>query len=162
MEWYCYLRNIQDLFADGKTPYERRCGVAFHGPVLPFGSMVEYHPISAKGPVATASIRPNSLARFFIPWICVARGRIWKGDILVADIRNWNRWTHRKCLAPMSGEKFIFPVADGTVNISGEDQELRTPTFDTGTPNSRRKSRKFSWRIRRVFSATSRLTSGCR
>ena len=33
--------------------------------------------------------------------------------------------------------------------------------FDTGTPNSRRKSQSFSWRIRRVSSTTSRLTSGC-
>ena len=35
--------------------------------------------------------------------------------------------------------------------------------LDTGTPNSRRKSKRFSWRIRRVStSTTSRLTSGCR
>ena len=26
MEWYTYLRNVQDLLSDGKTPYERRCG----------------------------------------------------------------------------------------------------------------------------------------
>ena len=32
--------------------------------------------------------------------------------------------------------------------------------LDTGTPNSRRRSRRFSWRIRRVSSTTSRLTSG--
>ena len=34
--------------------------------------------------------------------------------------------------------------------------------LDTGTPNSRRRSKGFSWRIRRVCSATSRLVSGCR
>ena len=47
-ECYCYLRNIQDLLSDGKTPYERRFGVPFNDPVVPFGAMVEYHPISAK------------------------------------------------------------------------------------------------------------------
>ena len=26
MEFYCYLRNFQDLLSDGKTPYERRFG----------------------------------------------------------------------------------------------------------------------------------------
>ena len=26
MECYCYLRNVQDFLADGKTPYERRFG----------------------------------------------------------------------------------------------------------------------------------------
>ena len=43
MDSYCYLRNIQDLLSDGKTPYGRRFGVPFHGPVIPFGAMVEYH-----------------------------------------------------------------------------------------------------------------------
>ena len=38
MECYCYLRNIQDLLSDGKTPYERRFGVPFNGPVIPFWS----------------------------------------------------------------------------------------------------------------------------
>ena len=47
MECYCYLRNIQDLLSDGKTPHERRFGVPFHGPVIPFGAMVECHLISA-------------------------------------------------------------------------------------------------------------------
>ena len=28
MECYCYLRHVQDLLADGKTPYERRLGEA--------------------------------------------------------------------------------------------------------------------------------------
>ena len=48
MECYCFLRNIQDLLSDGKTPYERRIGTPFNRPVIPFGAMVEYHPISAK------------------------------------------------------------------------------------------------------------------
>ena len=48
MECYCYLRNIQDLLSDGKTPYERRFGMPFDGPVIPLGAMVEHHPISAK------------------------------------------------------------------------------------------------------------------
>ena len=42
MECYCYLHHIQDLLSDGKTPYERRFGVPFDGPVIPFGAMLEY------------------------------------------------------------------------------------------------------------------------
>ena len=34
--------------ADGKTPYERLLEEPFKGLVSPFGSMAEYHPISAK------------------------------------------------------------------------------------------------------------------
>ena len=42
------LRNIQDLLSDGKTPYERRVGEPFKGPIIPFGSLVEYYRTSAK------------------------------------------------------------------------------------------------------------------
>ena len=48
MECYTYLRNVTDLLSDGKTPYERRFGQPFNGPMIPFGSLVEYHPITAK------------------------------------------------------------------------------------------------------------------
>ena len=48
MECSPYLRNVQDLLSDGKTPNERRCGEPFKGPIIPFGSLVEYHPITAK------------------------------------------------------------------------------------------------------------------
>ena len=48
MECYTYLRNIQDLLSNGKTPYERRCGEPFEGPIIPFGSLVEYYPICAE------------------------------------------------------------------------------------------------------------------
>ena len=48
MECHCYLRNVTDLLSDGKTPYERRFGIPCNGPVIPFGAMVEYRPISAK------------------------------------------------------------------------------------------------------------------
>ena len=48
VECYTYLRSVTDLLSDGKTPYERRFGQPFKGPIIPFGSLVEYHPITAK------------------------------------------------------------------------------------------------------------------
>ena len=36
MEYYTYLRNIQDLLSDGKTPYERRFGQPLKGPIILF------------------------------------------------------------------------------------------------------------------------------
>ena len=47
MEWYCFLRNLQDLWSGGKTPNKKRFGIPFHGQIIPFLEMVEYHPISA-------------------------------------------------------------------------------------------------------------------
>ena len=48
MECYTYLRNVTDLLSDGKTPYDRRFGQPSKGPIIKFGSFVEYHPITAK------------------------------------------------------------------------------------------------------------------
>ena len=47
MECYFCLRNVQDL-SDGKTPREKRFGESSKGPMIPFGSMAEYHPVFAK------------------------------------------------------------------------------------------------------------------
>ena len=48
MECYTCLRNVQDLLSDGKTPFDRRFGKPCKVPIIPFGSLVEYYPISAK------------------------------------------------------------------------------------------------------------------
>ena len=48
MERYCCLRNVQDLLAEGKTPYERRFAESFEGPIIPFGALVEYLPNSER------------------------------------------------------------------------------------------------------------------
>ena len=48
MECYTYLRNVTDLLSDGKMPNERRFGQPFKGPIIPFGSLVEYHPLTSK------------------------------------------------------------------------------------------------------------------
>ena len=40
LECYTYLGNVTDLLSDGKTPYERRFGKPFKGPIIPFGSLV--------------------------------------------------------------------------------------------------------------------------
>ena len=116
MACYCYLRNMQDLLSDGKTPYERRFGVPFNGPVIPFGAMVEYHPISAKDPSRLHQFGPKNLARFFLGYVLYA-GRIWKGDIMVADIEELEemdaselharRLNAKEVLTSMKGDKYI-------------------------------------------------------
>ena len=118
MECHCYLRNIQDLLSDGKTSYERRFGVPFKGPIIPFGATVEHYPISA---------RHQSC------------GGIWKGDNLVADIEELEkmdaseihpgRINGKEVLMLQRGGHFTFPKADGTAKLSGRDYEFRVPTL---------------------------------
>ena len=81
MECYRYLRNVQDLLADGETPHERRFGEPFKGPIIPSGGVVEYHPISARD--------QSSLHQFgkkVLPGIFLGYALIGKGDFLIADL----------------------------------------------------------------------------
>ena len=87
MEWYCHLRNVQDLVADGKTPYERRFGESFKGPIIPFGAMVEYRPIPPRDKARVHQLGKKVLPGIFF-WLRVSRGRIWKGDILKAVLED--------------------------------------------------------------------------
>ena len=73
MECYTCLRNIQDLLSDGKTPYERRFGKPFKGPVIPFGSLVEYYPITAKDQSRIHQFGKESLT-WIVPRIRIVRG----------------------------------------------------------------------------------------
>ena len=65
--------------------------------------------------------------------------RIWKGDIMVADIEELEamdaseiypkRLNAKEVIFPKQNGKFIFPVTDGRINFVGGDQELRTSTL---------------------------------
>ena len=78
-------------------------------------------------------------------------GRIWKGDIIVADIEELEtmdaseiyskRLNAKEVIFHKENGNFIFPVADGRIKLIGGDQELRTPTLIRESPTSRRRSR---------------------
>ena len=85
MECYTYLRNVTDLLSDGKTPYERRFGQPFKGPIIPFGSTIEYHLISARDLSRFHLFGKTVLPVLFLGYALYA-GRTWKGDVLVADL----------------------------------------------------------------------------
>ena len=133
-----YLRNIQDLLSDGKTPYERRFGEPFKGPIIPFGSLVEYYPIFAQDQSRIHhQFGKKVLAGLFLGYALYVEG-IWKGDVLVADLEELEtmdaseiyskRLNAKEVMYPKDNGKFIFPVADGRIKPLGEDQDLRTST----------------------------------
>ena len=94
MECYTYLRNVTVLLSDRKTPCEKRFGQPFKGPIIPFGSLVEYHPITAKDQSRIHQFGKKVLPGLFLRIRIVRGGEIWKGDVLV--LRSRRRWTHRK------------------------------------------------------------------
>ena len=121
MECYCYLWNIQDLLSDG----------------------VEYHLISAKDLSRLHQFGSKVLPGKFLGY-ALHVGRIWKRDILVADIEDLEemdaseihaeKLNAEKVLTPMNGGKFIFTIADGTVKAFGGEQRLRTSTLTRERP----------------------------
>ena len=159
MGCYTYLRNVTDLLSDGKTPCERRFGQPFKGPIIPFGSLVDYHPKTAKDQSRIHQFGKEVVPGLF-PGYAPYAGRSWKGDVLVADVEELEtmdasdiyseRLNAKKVINPKNMEIFTSPAADGRNTLSGNNQELRISTFDAGTSDSRRRSRRFSWRIRRV------------
>ena len=138
MECFTNLRNVTDLLSDGKTPYERRFGQPFRGPIIPFGSLVEYYPISAKDQSRIHHFGKKVLPGLFLGYALYAVG-IWKGDVLVADLEELEtmdaseiyskRLNAKEVIFPREKGEFIFPIADGRIKPLGGDQDLRASTL---------------------------------
>ena len=143
MECYTYLRNVTDLLSDGKTPYERRFGQPFKGPIIPFGSLVEYHPRTAKDQSRIHQFGKKILLGLFLGYALYAGG-IWKGDVLVADLEELEtmdaseiyskRLNAKEVIFPKEKREFIFPIAEGRIKPLGGGQDLRTSTLTRQRP----------------------------
>ena len=68
-----FCENVQDLLADGTTLCERRFGEPFKGPVIPVGSMAEYHHISASDQSRLHQFGTKVLPGIFIGYVLCAR-----------------------------------------------------------------------------------------
>ena len=134
IECYTYLRNIQDLLSDGKTLWENH----LKDRSFPFGSLVDYYPISAKDQSRIHQFGKKVLPGLSLGYALYAGG-IWKGDILLADIEELEtmdaseiyskRLNAKEVIFPEENGKFIFPAADGRITPLGGHQDLRTSTW---------------------------------
>ena len=126
MECYCYLRNIQDLLSDGKTPYERRFGIPFNGPVIPFEAMVEYHPISAKDLSRLHQFGPKVLPGRFLGY-ALSAGGIWKGDIPVADIEELEQMDASEIRARrLNAKEVLTPMKNKILYSQSQMEQLKS------------------------------------
>ena len=124
MECYPFLRNIQDLLSDGKTPYERLFGQPFKGPIIPFGSLVEYHPITAKDQSRIHQFGKKVLPGLFLGYALYAGG-IWKGDVLVADLEQLETIDASEIYAKsLNGKEVILSKENGTFIFQSQMDEL--------------------------------------
>ena len=86
MECFTYLRNVTDLFSDGKTPFERRFGQPFKGPIIQIWFIGWVSSCNCERPVKNQSIWKESLT-WIVPRIRFVRGGNLEG--WRADRRPW-------------------------------------------------------------------------
>ena len=130
----CEMFKISYLM--GRLHMRDVVGNHFKGPIIPFGSLVEYYNISAKDQSRIHQFGKKVSPGLFLGYALYA-GRIWKGDILVADIEELEtmdaseiyskRLNAKEVIFPKKLEK--FPAADGGIKLPRRDQELRTSTL---------------------------------
>ena len=131
----CETSQIYCLTA--RRAYERRFCPPFKGPIIQFGSLLEYHPETAKDQSRIHQFGKKVLPGLFLGYALYAAG-IWKVYLLVANIEELEtmdaseihakRHIAKEVIFPKQGE-FIFPIADGRIKTPGGDQELRTSTL---------------------------------
>ena len=121
----------QILLSDGKTPCERRFGQPFEGPIIPFGSLVKYHPITAKDQSRIRQFGKKVLPGLFLGYALYA-GRNWKGDVQVADLEELETMDAPEIYSKrLNAEEVIFPKEKGEFFQSQMDEskhleEIRT------------------------------------
>ena len=71
-------------------------GKPFEGPVILFGSLVEYHPITAKDQSRIRQFGKKVLPGLFLGYAFSTREEFGRVTYWSQTLRSWRRWTHRK------------------------------------------------------------------
>ena len=81
--------------------------------MIPFGSLVEYHPFTAKDQSRIHQIGKNVLPGLFLGYALYAGG-IWKGDVLVADLTELETMDASEIYSRrLNAKEVIFPDETG-------------------------------------------------
>ena len=124
MECYCYLRNIQDPLSDGKTHCEMRFKEPFKGPIIPFGSLFKYHPISTKDQSRIHLFGNKVFTDIFLGHVLYAGG-IWKGDITVVDIEELENMDASEIHAKRLNAKEVITPKNSEKSYSRSQMEMQ-------------------------------------
>ena len=118
---------------------------------------------NCEGPDKNPSIWKESLT-CIVPRIRIVRGWNLEGDVLVADLEELETMDASEIYSKrLNAKEVIFSQRRRRIYFSNRRWTNQNPWrrsgtenihLDTGTSNSREKSRRFSWRIRRVSTST--------
>ena len=75
----------QIYYLMGRRPMKDVLGNHLEGPVIPFGSLVEFHLITSKDQSRIHQFGKKVLPGLFLGYALYAGG-IWRGDVLIADL----------------------------------------------------------------------------
>ena len=106
-------------------------GSHLRGPIIPFGSLVEYHPITAKDQSRIHQFGKKVLPGLFLGYTLYAGG-IWKGDALIADLEELETMDASEIYSKrLNAKEVIFPIEEGEFFQSQMDEskpleEIRT------------------------------------
>ena len=165
-----YLRNIKDLLSLGKLHTKDVLENHLKDQSFRLVDWLSFTLSLRKTSQESINLERKSYLDCSSDTLCT-RGEFGRVTYLSQTLRSWKRWTYLKSTQKDSMRKrWYFPKKKEkfssrrwTNQTSWRRSGPENTHLDTGTPNSRRKSQRFSWRIRRVStSTTSRLTSGCR
>ena len=129
MRCYCYLRNIVDLLHGSVTPYEKRFGLPFRGPVYPFGCQVVYTPTSIDDQNRSHPFGFKQLDGIFFGY-ALQQGCGWTGNLLILDWEQVDKAERTDQIYPRvipasqvrtihrdnTSQAFIFPLAERMLN----------------------------------------------
>ena len=110
------LRNIQDLLSDGKTPYERRFGEPFKGPIIP---LVQWSNITLFLP-KTCRDCISSVRKFYLEYSSVMscmREESGKETFWSQTLRSWKRWTHQSSSTAQSNVPGILKATSQSLSL---------------------------------------------
>ena len=118
--------------ADGKTASEKRYGKTFDGPSIPFGTLVEYIPITAKDKSRIHQFGQKTLKGIFLGYVLRAvRG--WSGDLMIADYEDLQESEASEIYVKgfQNQEVFVkedyeYQCANGTLKLPGRPRPSST------------------------------------
>ena len=109
MECFTYLRNVQDLLSDVKTPYERDV----LGNHLKDRLFHLVHWLSITLSLRRTSQESINFERKVLPGYALYAGGIWKGDILVADLEELETMDASEIYSKrLNAKEVIFPTEE--------------------------------------------------
>ena len=119
----------------GRRPMKDVLGNHLRGPIVPFGSLVEYHPTTAKDQSRNHQFGTKVLPGLFLGYALYAGG-IWKGDVLIADLEELETMDASEIYSRrVNAKEVIFPKETRRIYFSNRRWTNQNPWRRSGTEN---------------------------